>query len=304
MAHKVKDMDTKVGFVGLGAMGWPMAKNLVNKGFAVRVFDVRSEVISKFVREIGGTAALSSQEVGKGVDVVITMLPSSALVSEALLGVGEIAASLRPGVIVIDMSSGVPLETQKVAAALKEKGIAMIDAPVSGAVRRAITGELSIVVGGDPQTIEQVRPVLLAMGKTITRAGDVGAAHATKALNNLAFAGSFLIALEALVVGKKFGLSTEALVDFFNASSGMNYNTQTKFKQFILSGTFAAGFSLDLLVKDVGIAIDLADSIDASVPFSALCQELWADALHKLPAASDHTEIAKIAAARAGTVIP
>lgn len=297
-------MQTKVGFIGLGAMGWPMATNLVKKQFDVRVFDVRGEVLRKFITEVGGTAATSARDAAKGVDVLITMLPNSKLVHDVLLGEGDAAAGLDPGAVVVDMSSGVPTETQATAAALLKRGFEMVDAPVSGAVRRAITGELSIVVGGTPQSIDRVRPVLLGMGKSITRAGDVGAAHATKALNNLALAGSFLIAVEALLIGKKFGLDTGALVDFINASSGMNYNTQTKFKQFLLSGTFAAGFATDLLVKDVGIALELAQSMDADVPFSTMCQALWHEASQRLAPASDHTEIAKVAAQKVGVAFP
>lgn len=297
-------MTENIGFIGLGAMGWPMATNLVKNGFSVRVFDLREDVLSKFASEIGGTVASSLNDVSNGVDILITMLPSSKAVSKVLFATDGAASGLRPGTVVLDMTSGDPNDTRQIAARLGALGLSMVDAPVSGAVRRAITGELSIVVGGSQADIDRVRPALLAMGKSITRAGDIGAAHATKALNNLALAGSFLIAAEALVVGKKFGLDTEAFVDFLNASSGMNYNTQTKFKQFLLSGSFSAGFSTELLVKDVGIALSLAESLDADVPFSKLCQSLWNDASAELGSPSDHTEIAKVAARRAGVSFP
>lgn len=297
-------MKQTVGFIGLGAMGWPMATNLVKKGFDVNVFDVRSSVANRFAQEVGGKVATSPREVAEGVDALITILPNSGAVRGVLLGPDGVSSGIKQGAIVVDMTSGVPSETKAMASELAALGITLIDAPVSGAVRRAITGELSIVVGGAPQGIEAVRPVLLAMGKSITRAGDVGAAHATKALNNLALAGSFLIAAEALVLGKKFGLDTQAFVDFLNASSGMNYNTQTKFKQFLLSGSFSAGFSTELLVKDVGIALSIAREMDADVPFSTLCQSMWAEAAAQLGSSSDHTEMAKISASRAGVSFP
>ncbi|MFM0603019.1 NAD(P)-dependent oxidoreductase [Paraburkholderia sediminicola] len=297
-------MDTAIGFVGLGAMGWPMASHLVKGGYDVFAFDASRETLEKFTAEVGGHACASLREVGMAAQIVVTMVPTSKVVRAVLLGENGIASALRSGAVVIDMSSGVPGETVELAAELKARGIELVDAPVSGGTRRAVTAELAIIAGGAAETIEAVTPVLRTLGSSVTRMGSIGAGQAMKALNNLAQAGSFLIALEALLVAKKFGLDPEQVVDVLNASSGMNYNTQTKFKQFLLSGTFAAGFSLDLLVKDIGIAVQLADQLGATVPISSACQAAWTEALENLGAGHDHTEIAKVAARAVGVTFP
>jgi len=142
--------------------------------------------------------------------------------------------------------------------------------------------------------------VLRAMGKSVIHAGAIGSGQAMKALNNLVSAGGFLIAVEALLVGKKFGLDPAVMVEILNASTGMNNSTQVKFKQFVLSGAFNAGFTLDLMVKDVGIALDVAKSLDVNAPFSELCRNIWAAALADLGQGHDHTELAKFAAKTAG----
>jgi 3-hydroxyisobutyrate dehydrogenase len=228
------------------------------------------------------------------------MLPTSPIVRSVLLDAEGVAAGLRPGTLVIDMSSGVPAQTAAIARELAAKKIDMLDAPVSGGVRKAVTGELAIMVGGENSVAARADPVLKAMGKSVIRAGGIGSGQAMKALNNLVSAGGFLIGMEALLVGKKFGLDPAVMVDILNASTGMNNSTQVKFKQFVLSGAFNAGFTLDLMVKDVGIALDVAKSLDVNAPFSELCRNIWAGALSDLGSGHDHTELAKFAAKTAG----
>lgn len=293
-------MNAKIGFVGIGAMGWPMATNLIKAGFKLQVADARPSQASKFASETGARVAASLSALGEASDVVITMLPTSAIVRSVLLDRDGVAAGLRPGSLVIDMSSGVPAETAAIAQELAARKVAMIDAPVSGGVRKAVTGELAIMVGGDGTSVAQAEPVLKAMGKSVIRAGGIGSGQAMKALNNLVSAGGFLIGIEALLVGMKFGLDPAVMVDILNASTGMNNSTQVKFKQFVLSGAFNAGFSLDLMVKDVGIALDVAKSHDVNAPFSALCRDIWAAALADLGSGHDHTELARFAAKTAG----
>jgi 3-hydroxyisobutyrate dehydrogenase len=293
-------VDKKVGFVGLGAMGSPMAANLVKAGFQVQVADAREELATKFAAEVGGQAASSLRALGKWSDIVITMLPTSKVVSSVLFGDDGIAGGLRPGSIVIDMTSGVPTETSDIAQRLAAADIKLLDAPVSGGVRRAVSGELAIMVGGDERTVEEVSPVLRAMGKSILQTGAVGSGQAMKALNNLVSAGGFLIGVEALLIGKKFGLNPAVMVDILNASTGMNNSTQAKFKQFVLSGSFGSGFALDLMVKDIGIALNVAKDLQVNVPFSALCQEIWSAAQTDLGSGHDHTEVAKYSAKTAG----
>jgi len=293
-------MNAKIGFVGVGAMGWPMAANLIKAGFALQVADARPSQSSKFVDEVGGKVAPSLRALGEASDVVITMLPTSTIVRSVLLDRDGVGAGLRPGTVVIDMSSGVPAETAAIARELGARNVAMIDAPVSGGVRKAVTGELAIMVGGDAADLQRVEQILRAMGKLVTRAGGIGSGQAMKALNNLVSAGGFLIAMEALLVGKKFGLDPAVMVDILNASTGMNNSTQVKMKQFVLSGAFNAGFSLDLMVKDVGIALDVAQSLGVGAPFSKLCRNIWAAAQAELGPGHDHTELARFAAKTAG----
>ena len=293
-------MDKRIGFVGLGAMGWPMAANLVKAGVKVQVADSRAEQVSKFAKEIGGQPAPSLRALGETSDVVITMLPTSRIVADVLFEKDGVAVGLRPGTLVIDMSSGVPTETSAIAGRLARSDIRMIDAPVSGGVKKAVTGELAIMVGGDKQVTEEATPILRAMGKSIIWAGPAGCGQAMKALNNLVSAGGLLIAVEALLVGKKFGLEPGVMVDILNASTGMNNSTQVKLKPFVLSGTFASGFALDLMVKDIGIALDVAKDLDVDVPFSALCRQIWSAAQSDLGAGHDHTEVARFAAKTAG----
>ena len=296
-------MDRKIGFVGLGAMGWPMAANLVKAGFDVSVYDARTAEAARFALEAGGTAAPTLAALGESVEVVITMLPTSKIVAAVLFDEGGVASKLRPESLVIDMSSGVPTETAEIARRLRALNVELIDAPVSGGVKKAGTGELAIMVGGDKRAADRAGPVLKAMGTSITWAGPVGCGQAMKALNNLVSAGGFLIGVEAILVGKKFGLDPAVMVDILNASTGMNNSTKAKFKQFVLSGSYQSGFALDLMVKDIGIALDVANDLDIDVPFSKLCQSVWKSAQADLGAGHDHTEVAKFAAKTAGLAL-
>ena len=200
----------------------------------------------------------------------------------------------RPG------TAGAPGETRLLAARVAEAGGVMIDAPVSGGVPRAKTGELAIMVGGDDATVERVRPLLESMGTSILRTGGVGSAHAMKALNNLVSAGGFLIGIEALLIGQRFGLDPALMVDVLNASTGMNNSSQKKFKQYVLSRQFDSGFGLDLMLKDVSIALGVARDTATPAPFSALCRELSAACAAMLGPGADHTELAKLSERLAG----
>jgi 3-hydroxyisobutyrate dehydrogenase len=181
--------------------------------------------------------------------------------------------------------------------------IYLVDAPVSGGVPRAKTGELAIMFGGSTELLERVRPVLACMGTSITPTGDVGSAHAMKALNNLVSAGGFLIGVEALLIGKRFGLDPAAMVDVLNSSTGMNNSTQKKFKQFVLSGKYNAGFGLDLMVKDLSIALGIGRDTNTPTPFSSLCREMWASCAQMLGPGQDHTAIAKLSETLAGDTL-
>jgi 3-hydroxyisobutyrate dehydrogenase len=261
-----------VGFIGVGNMGWPMAACLVRAGFAVLVNDSRRDVANNFVQQIGGNAPDSLRQLAQMSDVVITMLPTSAVVA-AVLGNGDdnVFAGMKPGTVVIEMSSGIPSITQELAEKVTSLGGHMIDAPVSGGVPRAKTGELAIMAGGDPKIIDRVMSVLSAMGSNVLRTGAIGSGQAMKALNNLVSAGGFLIGIEALLIGQRFGLDPAVMTDVLNAATGMNNSTQKKFKQYVLSRKFDAGFTMGLLAKDLSIALHVGRETATATPFSALC---------------------------------
>jgi len=286
-----------VGFIGLGDMGWPMATRLVLNGFPVCVADARPERAEGFVDQVGGQAVSSLRELAGASDLVVTMLPTSAAVDAVL---DEVLPHLRPDAILLDMTSGEPAATRRIAVRVREAGGTMVDAPVSGGVERARTGQLAIMAGGRDTDIERVRPALETMGSSLLRTGDVGTAHAMKALNNLASAGSFLIGIEALLIGQRFGLDPGMMVDVLNASTGMSNSSQKKFRQFVLSRRFDSGFGLDLMVKDLGIALGVARDTGTAVPFAALCRELSAAAQAMLGPGADHTEFAKFSERLAG----
>jgi 3-hydroxyisobutyrate dehydrogenase len=281
----------RVGFAGIGNMGWPMAASLVRAGFEVTVTDVAAGRPEAFAKQEGGRAAATAAEAAAGADALVTILPTSKQVTEVIGQVGDV---LPAGTLVIEMSSGVPAVTQALAAELAAQGVALIDCPVSGGVARARTGELAIMVGGAADQLDRARPLLNAMGKTIHHCGGTGAGQAMKALNNLVSAGGFLIAIEALLIGQQFGLDPDLMVDVLNASTGMNNSTQKKFKQFVLSRAFDSGFGLDLMVKDLSIALDVGRDANTPTPFAALCRELWASAASLLGPGQDHTAVARL----------
>jgi 3-hydroxyisobutyrate dehydrogenase len=224
-------------------------------------------------------------------------------VQAVLEGPEGVLAGLRKDAVVVEMSSGVPTITRTLAEQVAVAGAHMVDAPVSGGVPRAKTGELAIMFGGSEAILERIRPVLSCMGTSITRTGDVGSAHAMKALNNLVSAGGFLIGVEALMIGKRFGLDPSAMVDVLNSSTGMNNSTQKKFKQFVLSGQYNAGFGLDLMVKDLSIALEIGRDTNTPTPFSSMCREMWASCAAMLGPGQDHTAIAKLTETLAGDTL-
>ncbi len=289
-----------IGFVGVGSMGWPMAALLHKAGYPLQIVDASADRAKEFVKEFGGTVAGSNRELAAASDIIITILPTSAIVQAVLEGPNGVLAGLRKDAVVVEMSSGVPTITRTLAEQVAAAGAHMVDAPVSGGVPRAKTGELAIMFGGSEAILERVRPVLSCMGTSITRTGDVGSAHAMKALNNLVSAGGFLIGVEALMIGKRFGLDPAAMVDVLNSSTGMNNSTQKKFKQFVLSGKYNAGFGLDLMVKDLSIALGIGRDTNTPTPFSALCREMWASCASMLGPGQDHTAIAKLTEKLAG----
>jgi 3-hydroxyisobutyrate dehydrogenase len=290
----------RIAFLGIGNMGWPMAANLVRAGFAVAACDILPGRAEAFAAETGARAAASPAEAAKGADCVITILPTSREVEQA---VEAMLPALASGMLMIDMTSGQPGRTREIAAGLAARGVAMVDCPVSGGVPRARSGELAIMAGGAEADLDRAEPVLKAMGSSIHRCGPIGAGQAMKALNNLVSAGGFLIGIEALLIGSRFGLDPAKMVDVLNASTGMNNSTQKKFKQYVLSRRFDAGFGLDLMVKDLSIALEVGRETATPTPFAALCREMWAAAAAMLGPGADHTAVAKLSERMSGTTL-
>jgi 3-hydroxyisobutyrate dehydrogenase len=270
---------TTVAFIGIGMMGRPMTENLSKAGFSVQSYDKNGRGNCK-------SAAAAAQ----GAEVLITMLPDGAAVRDAVL---EALPSLHSKAVVVDMSSSDPAATRALGAALKGRGIEMVDAPVSGAVVGARNATLAIMVGGQKEAYERVLPVLQAMGKQIFHVGPTGAGHAVKALNNYLGAVGTVAGFEALLVARAFGLDPKPMLDAINASTGRNSTTERKIPRDILTGTFGSGFKLALMAKDVGIAAELARGLGVRTPFLRQTLKIWRDAEKKLPRGADHVEIYK-----------
>ena len=283
-----------IGFVGLGRMGLPMAGRLAGAGWTVRGFDAGTVEPPAGVTLVGSAAGTAT-----GADVVLLMLPSSDIV-EAVLD-GELLAALEPGSLLLDMGSSRPLSSRAIAERVTARGGVFVDAPVSGGVRGAVSGELTIMAGGTEPDLDRVRPLLDVLGRRVVHAGGVGAGHAAKALNNLLSASHLLATSEAVQVGERFGLDPAVLLRAINGSSGRSASSEVKWPTFVLPGTYDSGFDLALMVKDMRIATDLAEAQDSPIAFGRAAVEAWERAAEELPTDADHTEIARWVGAGAST---
>jgi 3-hydroxyisobutyrate dehydrogenase len=281
----------RVAFIGVGTMGWPMAANVLAGGFDVTAFDARSEQAAAWAKETGGKSTTDLAALGREVDVVVTMLPTGREVRDVLLRMdnGSLAANLRKGAIVVDMSSAEPVGTRELGKELAERGITLLDAPVSGGVRGAKDGTLAIMIGGDAEAAAAVKPLLEKMGKRLFEVGALGCGHAMKSLNNFVAATNFASAIEAMRVGTAFGLDPAVMIDVINSSSGRNSSTEGIIKNEVLTGRFAFGFTLGLITKDVTIAASLGEQIGVDNPYSRLTRDRWTEARDVLGPDQDHT---------------
>ena len=281
-----------VGFIGIGKMGLPMATRIAAQGYPLHAYDTAEGALKAIGAVSGAHAAKRLADIGRDCEVVILMLPDSAVVKKVLFGDKDgLVAHLKKGAVVIDMSSSIPSVTRELGPRLKAAGVDLIDAPVSGGVKRAVDGSLAIMAGGDVAVIARVKPLLLTMGRAIIETGMLGSGHAMKALNNYVSAAGLLAACEALKVGTDFGIAPDKIVAVLNASTGKNNSTENKLMQFIVSGSFKSGFSLGLMKKDINIATDLAKSLGSQTLLGEVLLKSWADAEAKLSGAADHTEI-------------
>jgi 3-hydroxyisobutyrate dehydrogenase len=282
----------KVLFVGLGMMGRPMAALIAKAGYPLIVSDTDATILSEVCKETGAQA-LESADTLADVGVVVTMLPNSRIVNQVLIGAYGLASRLTAGACVVDMSSSEPLETQELAKKLEAMSLEFLDAPVSGGVKRAISGKLAIMVGGTEDTLRKHAQLLSTLGN-ITHVGPAGAGHAVKALNNYVSAAGLLATVEALHAGEKFGIDPAVMTNVLNNASGANFATENKVHQFMLSGTYGSGFALQLMVKDLKIAVSLGEQMEQPMKLGHECLAVWQEAAEHSNPRTDHTEMYRI----------
>lgn len=282
----------KVLFVGLGMMGRPMASLIAKAGYPLIVSDTDAKLVGEVCEETGAVALESSESL-TDVGIVVTMLPNSRIVNQVLVGTYGLASRLQKGACIVDMSSSEPLETQELAKKLESMSLEFLDAPVSGGVKRAISGKLAIMVGGDEDTLRKHAQLLAVLGN-ITHVGPAGAGHAVKALNNYVSAAGLLATVEALHAGEKFGIDPAIMTNVLNNASGANFATENKVHQFMLSGTYGSGFALQLMVKDLKIAVSLGEQMKQPMKLGHECLAVWQEAAEHSNPRTDHTEMYRI----------
>lgn len=287
-------MIKNITFVGIGNMGRPMAAQLIQHGFDVTVFDVDAQAMRAFVSTHGGKAAPSLAAAGRDADAVITMLPDGTVVKSVLLDSDGIASTLERDALAIDMSTSDPRGTVAIGQALAQRGIGYVDAPVMGGVIFAKDATLDIMAGGEDAQIEACTPLFNAIGRRVLRCGRLGAGHAMKALANYVNAGALINVLEAMTIGRKFGLDTQIMADaLVSMCAGRQHPLEKKVIPHVLTRKFATGMALGLIAKDVKIAVDLAHAIGAAVPLGDRVLEIWTDAAVKIGARADQSEIVR-----------
>ena len=261
-----------IGFIGLGIMGKPMAKNLLKAGHTLVVYDVVAAPVKELV-EAGATAGTSPKDVASRNDLIITMLPNSPHVKKAVLGEGGVIEGAKPGSVLVDMSSIAPLASREVAAELAKKDVEMLDAPVSGGEPKAIDGTLAIMVGGKEAIFERVKDVLLKMGASAVLCGDIGAGNVTKLANQIIVALNIAAMSEAFVLATKAGVDPERV---FNAiKGGLAGSTVLNAKApMVLVGNYKPGFRIELHIKDLQNALDTAHENGTPIPLTAQIMEI------------------------------
>jgi 2-hydroxy-3-oxopropionate reductase len=285
-------MPERVGFVGLGIMGKPMATNLMDAGYKLTVHN-RSPEKANELGEAGATVAKSPKEVAENTDIIITMLPDSPQVSEVVAGEGGVLEGITEGSLVIDMSTISPVVTEELSEAIKEKGASMLDAPVSGGDVGAIEGTLSIMVGGEEADFHKAKPLFEAMGKTITHVGPVGAGQVTKAANQVVVALTIEAVCEALVLGSAGGVAPEKVLEVLSGGLAANKVMEVKREKF-LSHKFEPGFRSELHHKDLGIALAAGREYGVVLPVTAIVDQMLLAMRKKGWGGEDHSALLRV----------
>lgn len=281
----------KIGFIGLGIMGKPMCKNLLKAGYNLVVHDLNKDAV-KEILEAGAEEGFSPKNTAKQCEIIITMLPNSPHVRTVILGENGVLEGAEKGSIIIDMSSIAPLVSKEIALKAAEKGVEMLDAPVSGGEPKAIEGTLSIMVGGKKETFEKCSEILSKMGKSIVLCGDIGAGNTTKLANQIIVALNIAAMSEALVLGTKAGVNPEAI---YNAiRGGLAGSTVLDAKApMVMEGNFKPGFKIDLHIKDLANAIETGHEVGAPLPLTSMVMEILQALKVDGMGQSDHSAIVR-----------
>jgi len=282
-------MPDTIGFIGLGIMGKPMAHNLLNAGFPLVVLNRHQAVTDEFVAA-GSTSGARPRDIAAACDVLITMLPGSPQVEEVLLGPAGVIEGAHAGLIVVDMSTISPAVTKTLASRLAERGIAMLDAPVSGGDRGAIAGTLSIMVGGDQETFKRCLPIFQALGKTIVHIGESGAGQVVKACNQIVVALVIEAVSEALVLGSKAGVDPAKILQVLSGGLAANRVLQLRGAS-MLTHDFTPGGRIRFHHKDLGIALEAGRTYGVSLPVTALVDQMFASLEIKGRGDLDHSAL-------------
>ncbi len=280
----------KIGLIGLGIMGKPMAKNIIKAGYDLTVNDLNAAAVEDVVA--AGAKCASNIEIGRNCDVVLTMLPNSPQVKDVMLGENGLVHVMHPGSVFIDMSSINPMASKEIASTLSEKRIEMLDAPVSGGEPKAIDGTLSFMVGGKQDVFDTYKPLLETMGTSVIRCGDVGAGNTTKLANQVVVACNIMAVAEALTLSQMAGVDPhlvfEAIRGGLAGSTVMNAKAPM-----MLEGNDKPGFKIDLHIKDLNNALECAHSVGAPLPMAASVQEVFQWLHNNGCGQKDHSALAK-----------
>jgi 3-hydroxyisobutyrate dehydrogenase len=262
----------QIGFIGVGNIGTPMCRHLIEAEHHVVAFDVNADHLARIV-SLGARAADSPKAVAQASDIVFSSLPGPTEVEQVALGDEGIIAAARPGLIYVDLSTNFPATAQRVCAALAEKGVTMLDAPVSGGVVGAERGSLAVMVGGDPQAFATCKPVLEHFGANVFHVGAIGSGCVAKLVNNMMAFINMVAAGEGMVLGAKAGVDPQKLYDIIQTSSGASWVMQ-QFPNTVFVGNFTPGFTVDLAHKDLRLALEMGDALSVPLMMASLCMNV------------------------------
>lgn len=291
----------RLGFIGLGVMGTPMAGHLAKAGYTLTVYDLNADAARTLAAPYNNVAVANSPKaVGAASDIVMTMLPSGREVREVAIGDDGLLHGMKRGGLLLDTSSAEPWHTREVAARLAEIGVGMVDAPVSGAEPGAKAAELVFMVGGDDKDVARVRPLFDVLGKQHFHLGPVGSGHVMKAINNFISAITLMATTEGLIAGTKSGLDPVAMNDVIDAATAGSWISRTQFRQRIFNRRYDDAFKLALMMKDINIASRIVADAELDLPLSAAAQRLWAEIQAPQPADASLSELVRALETRTG----